>query len=848
MSTQTESRSMINNSSHHSGTATPKILDRDSRTNNTNRTDAMDADNDATRGTRTTTPRGRRSISIAEKASRSAISAETLATTSTMDECADDIQPACWIDSDAYRRILHTLRSGISPLLTVITPKLQKKRGRSKKSSTVAIKSTKKPSKKSSKQLIEPSTSSPSAHQLAKDMVMEMQSQSQSEPQLHADSISESAAADAQTHSLDLSTAALKIPSIQTSPLDNLVAADSVFTLDPAVIADVRALTHTGTGSCPAINIGDYIMLLPTGFTTPPQPIKFSAVTLQSTIIASELESKPKETDTPVQRKVSERVYDRCVAKSYIEQSKNLQVVIKNRNRCTNLTVPPFSSAFTDCISRERIFLNVGCSVWALEWCPGVPLDYGCQYLAVAGFRDASVNHIIGQRYSSEQHGDTAMKGAIQIWRIPAFPSDNNPSELELLILHDRGHVLHLSWCTPALFTEPIVDVENSVGSMGILAACFSDGSIAVFSVPLPGPLRETLFKTGQAQYDGHPLCYSIGASGSIQNGLIMDLNSPEMLFGASLGVTNRRILVVDTTRAITTADFDIDRDLIIGFQAHDSAVRDMCWYRRNGQPPRYLISTGQDGRLSLRDIFDPWSRLTLTRARYITTVVAWSYALNALVYSDSEHFIRTMKIGSKTWEPLEASRKSCVYLIRNTACVWRVDTSQHIPFVASASADGTLKIASMQRQNKKRRKDITLFTLECDVNDTGVIVFDEDRSAKTKWCPNINSYGVTKSTLAKTGAHGGVSVQENSHNVERIAETPRHGKLTADIGTSSVPQPQKSRSPKQIDIGSSAPRVYRSGQLLASGGACGWVRIDATLCGLATGPQPKFYSSSKYN
>ncbi|KAH6595777.1 hypothetical protein BASA61_003695 [Batrachochytrium salamandrivorans] len=183
MSTQTESRSMINNSSHHSGTATPKILDRDSRTNNTNRTDAMDADNDATRGTRTTTPRGRRSISIAEKASRSAISAETLATTSTMDECADDIQPACWIDSDAYRRILHTLRSGISPLLTVITPKLQKKRGRSKKSSTVAIKSTKKPSKKSSKQLIEPSTSSPSAHQLAKDMVMEMQSQSQSEPQ-----------------------------------------------------------------------------------------------------------------------------------------------------------------------------------------------------------------------------------------------------------------------------------------------------------------------------------------------------------------------------------------------------------------------------------------------------------------------------------------------------------------------------------------------------------------------------------------------------------------------------------------------------------------------------------------
>ncbi|KAJ8331079.1 hypothetical protein O5D80_001088 [Batrachochytrium dendrobatidis] len=447
--------------------------------------------------------------------------------------------------------------------------------------------------------------------------------------------------------------------------------------------------------------------------------------------------------------------------KSYFAKQNDLEVTIKSGPSNTKHSIPHMTSVYSDSGSRKRMILNVGCSVWGLEWCPGIPRSHKCQYLAVAGYREFNDNHVLNERHTVEQHGETSMSGAIQIWSVPAFPSEKNIPKLELIILHKRGHVLHLNWCTPALFVSP---KQNSTGQMGVLAACFGDGSAAAFSVPLPDSFRACLSKQEQTAYETHPISYAIHKNKLGHSGLILDMSCPDMLFWRvawgsqhilAVGSQEGRVLIVNTKTAIKSADFDIDRDVIVGFQAHDSAVRHMSWCILDKQPVRHLISAGLDGRISYRDILDPWARVDISRFRIPFAAVTWMSAYDSIILSDTEYYVRIMSLTPDTKEELDLPKRHAKQLASHNATIWRVDGSLFFPFVASASANGVFMLAFTLKLGRKPRKPIGIYRLQCEAENTHSVVFDEiclesslsesveihpiyNGVQQVHWCPNL--------------------------------------------------------------------------------------------------------------
>ncbi len=153
-------------------------------------------------------------------------------------------------------------------------------------------------------------------------------------------------------------------------------------------------------------------------------------------------------------------------------------------------------------IPDEGHLLNVGGHVYDLDWAPiPVHLNQGKEYFAVSAATTKAPLTIIGQRQSPPA------PASIQIWSVsPDSPasvaassssagmqssgnqiSHKGEARLEMVIYHDAGAAFKLAWCPIGHDYIDATDVKKSgkPRRLGILAGCFADGSISVFSVPI---------------------------------------------------------------------------------------------------------------------------------------------------------------------------------------------------------------------------------------------------------------------------------------------------------------------------------------------------------------------------
>ncbi|KAJ3189727.1 hypothetical protein HDU85_000011 [Gaertneriomyces sp. JEL0708] len=416
---------------------------------------------------------------------------------------------------------------------------------------------------------------------------------------------------------------------------------------------------------------------------------------------------------------------------------------------------------------RLRYAINTGGSVWGLDWCPVPAATDGYQYLAVAGYKNNETeHHIIGVRQVSSGPDDSHLKGCIQIYRVPASDSHHSAAtpeqpKLVLCILHEHGFVQHLQWA-PRGYYEARNDVASTdpgdLPRLGLLAATFGDGSLKVFNIPHPQALE---CQSGVAPVAANTTFYHIRPENAILSVMLPDSLLCRVAWDASerlaAGCSNGDVLVWSIRDIMQAREAQVVGQAnqtahsvactpTLRFPNHDSYIRSITWTTPAGVPvsaastsENMLITSSNDGRLLARDLRDLWNGLTLYRIRGFLHCVAWCSDFGAVVFSDAENGVRYLKPGEE--DTKSAKRKSeeddatgmCQIqrtqcLLQHRACVWDLSSSMYLPFVASASTDGAVKLSNIHRlgQRAQRPAQVDLYSLSIN-QDTGVYTFMEN-------------------------------------------------------------------------------------------------------------------------
>lgn len=141
---------------------------------------------------------------------------------------------------------------------------------------------------------------------------------------------------------------------------------------------------------------------------------------------------------------------------------------------------------------KRGCLINFGGVILGLDYVPKTNNHH--QYLSIGGLKDPNVNFA----YEGDRKG---YSNTIQIWRCDLHAEENREVSinLDLCILHDFGDVREIKWCPYGAYDD-VDNEENILGhddqsmpKLGLLAACFGDGSLQIMAVPHPKILRKKL-------------------------------------------------------------------------------------------------------------------------------------------------------------------------------------------------------------------------------------------------------------------------------------------------------------------------------------------------------------------
>jgi hypothetical protein len=138
----------------------------------------------------------------------------------------------------------------------------------------------------------------------------------------------------------------------------------------------------------------------------------------------------------------------------------------------SQITLMPFTSS----VGESAVYANVGGPVWALDWNTESSTT---AYLAVSAHPSDALGVYPDHKYDSKYEGDNV----IQIWTVPPINASTiqhgSPLTWKVGLRHDSGLVWALAWAKHREFYP-----DHRRTGLGILAACFADGRVAVYHIP----------------------------------------------------------------------------------------------------------------------------------------------------------------------------------------------------------------------------------------------------------------------------------------------------------------------------------------------------------------------------
>ncbi|CAG8784390.1 30588_t:CDS:10 [Gigaspora margarita] len=375
------------------------------------------------------------------------------------------------------------------------------------------------------------------------------------------------------------------------------------------------------------------------------------------------------------------------IGKTYLPHSRDpFSIVLANSD-------PIRVSQFESCTLNDKLprkvghIFNVGGSIWAMDWCPNIQNQHD-QYLAIGGYKSTTEeHHYIARRQKND------VNYAIQIWKIDCQDDATSIEDpkLDIVICHEYGCTFDLQWC-PYGAQDNCKDAfegqsEHFIPKLGILAASFSDGSIGIFAIPKPDYVRH---KFGLSQDSNKPLFVKI-----LKPLLVLSL--PQVLCWTISWGGHKKIATGCTNGDIAIWDIE---DILTSNITNKNLSDLEAW--NSMENPSHTLSCGHDGRLLIFNEREPWFKNMIQRIRAFIMTTCWPCHYGGIAFADTD----------------------------NT----RISASYFHPFMASCSADGTVKMANICRLRDRHQKPIqvTLYRIGLDEDQKTILFWDNIKSQET--------------------------------------------------------------------------------------------------------------------
>jgi len=391
-------------------------------------------------------------------------------------------------------------------------------------------------------------------------------------------------------------------------------------------------------------------------------------------------------------------------------------------------------------IKNPDLFLNAGAPIWSAEWCPyPYTMDECSQYLAVGTFAPSEPSERISLSTK------VIAPNTIQLWNVGTLVGDDITDPwMEMALVHERGHVYSMSWCragylVPSLDSSvDVVDRSKDLPSsssrnpstaddscftrrLGLLAVSFSDGSLCVFSIPFPEDVRSHLNVSDLKQ----PLLIEASPvfSFSMDTGLLwqcawsVDPECCKLLAGSTHGSTivwNLHELQSLSEEAL--AEPNAICPMLYHCNSLSAPVRRLCWFPSQIS----FFCVVEDTRVLVWDLEHPHGPVNQLSIPSAERVCAMTMFLESVLVGYNSGLIRECTPGS---------------LVDNTmtdhcSTVWSLDVNSKHNRLASASADGTVRLAKLGHSLESRRQIVAEIiggvTMEMEVDDEPNDVFTE--------------------------------------------------------------------------------------------------------------------------
>ncbi|XP_058881748.1 general transcription factor 3C polypeptide 2 [Acipenser ruthenus] len=276
----------------------------------------------------------------------------------------------------------------------------------------------------------------------------------------------------------------------------------------------------------------------------------------------------------------------------------------------------------------------VGGPVWSMEWCPCPEGSASTQYAAIYCNKGMDDRHKV-----SGTHTEPAL---LQIWNIgdlQHFSWPTNKATFAYGVALDYGCIWNMKWCPSGAWELPSSNRKiPQMPRLGLLAASFSNGKIAVFSLPHPESL--TAYKKYQSKGSVSQqalMCKvqctvvlevgSIQASSNSQCGQCFCLDWIPMedhkflaagFYDGTVALwnlTTKSLLqrVCQTNGSVTLYPYH-------SFIAHDHAVRVVTWCKASSD---FILTASEDRKLKFWDLRRTYEPVNVIK-RYLSTEVSW--------------------------------------------------------------------------------------------------------------------------------------------------------------------------------------------------------------------------------
>ncbi|KAJ8355804.1 hypothetical protein SKAU_G00185980 [Synaphobranchus kaupii] len=276
----------------------------------------------------------------------------------------------------------------------------------------------------------------------------------------------------------------------------------------------------------------------------------------------------------------------------------------------------------------------VGGPVWSMEWCPCPDGSANSQFAAIYCNKGMDDRHKTTGTYSEPV--------LLQVWDLGELQYDacpSSPAQLAYAIALDDGCIWDMKWCPSSAWELPTISRKTPhMARLGLLAIAFSNGKVAVYSLPHRDALMAVRKSQAKGAVSQAPMICQVKSVAVLKVGAIQAEDAAHTgqcfcldwlsvkphnivaagFFDGSVALWN--LNTKSLLQRVRASDGSVTLYPYHSFMAHDNVVQSLAWCRASSD---LLATAGDDRMLKFWDLRKTYEPVSIYK-RYLTTEICW--------------------------------------------------------------------------------------------------------------------------------------------------------------------------------------------------------------------------------